>query len=280
MSDRKIEDIVWGQTSPTSNSQHGSTPNHIFWDENRVQAFKDAIWPEDDFGQRKKNSKTLSHLELDVRGLDVEGNRLRVRRTLEVKLKITNQASEKGKIEKTTMKLKRGLTISTPDSSSLPPTKPERKEVYHDLLQQLAQHEVDKALDERNQYLRQIFGQEVDHVRKRRNSTISAHEWTSQQPEICIRGPDGTLISLREKRTDYGVDDKVVLTYTLLLEQVRGEEGESHLFDLPIKGCESERRVRQARCSISSAIDRCIASGCAERFVLDRWVDGAFLPRD
>jgi hypothetical protein len=281
MSDKEIEDINWGLTSSTLNSaQHDPTPNPIFWDEIGFKAFKGAIESEYQFIEGKNASRSLSHVELDVQGLDAKGYRARVQRSLEVKLKITNQTSEEGNIETTTMTLKRVLRVSSPDEFCLPPTKPNGREVYHDLLGQLAQHEVNKALDERNHYLRGVFGQDVDHVRKRRDSTILAHEWTFRQPEIYIRGPDGTLMSLREKRRDYGIDDKVLLTHTLLLEQVRGEEGKSHLFDLPIEGCESERRVRQARWSISSAIDRCIASGCAERFVLDRWVGGTFLPRD
>jgi hypothetical protein len=36
--------------------------------------------------------------------------------------------------------------------------------------------------------------------------------------------------------------------------------------------------MSKARWTIYSAIDRCLASGPAERFVFDKWVDSSFLP--
>jgi hypothetical protein len=86
------------------------------------------------------------------------------------------------------------------------------------------------------------------------------------------------MISLKEERTDSAVADDVILTYAVVIEQVR-REGRSHLLDLPVEGSESERLIRQAKWTISSAIDRYLAEGSAERFVMDKWVDGTFLPR-
>jgi hypothetical protein len=275
-SGKEKEDIHWGQTLPISESPKDT----IFRDKIGFQAFKDALERKDDIEDDQNRCRTLSHMEIDVQGLDAKGNRLRVQRFLEVNLKITNQASDQGDVEKTTMSLKQALTISRPNASSLPPTRSNGKEVYHGILEQLAQHEVDKALDERNHYLREVFRQEVDHVRVCQQRIIAAHEWNFQRRELCIRGADGTRMGLREKRTDSESGDEVRLTHTLMIEQERVENGRNCLFDLPADGTESERRIRAARWSISSAIDRCVASGAAERFVLDRWVEGAFLSRD
>lgn len=273
--DITIESIRWGQNSPiSSSSTKDETPDSIIWDELNAQAFEHALV------QSMNGSSILSHIELEVQGLDANSNRLRVQRTLSVQLKTTHPTSPQGLIEKTTMHLTRTLKISAPDAYWLPPAKPQGREVYQCLLEQIAQHEVDKAFDERNHYLREVYGQDVDHVRTRRESTIPAHEWEFQLPEICVRGEDGTMIALREKRVDYASGDEVVLTHTVVLEQVRDEKGGNHLFDLPSDGCESERRIRNARRSISSAIDKCLAPGSAERFMLDRWVDGTFFSRD
>ncbi|KAH8765772.1 hypothetical protein BGZ57DRAFT_930522 [Hyaloscypha finlandica] len=275
-SDPQVEDINWGHDSPTSDrSMNDGSPKSIVWDGLNAESFRDALRY-----QNQNGSSRLSHIELDVQGLDADGNRMRVQRTLEVKLKSTHQIPEQGNVLKTTMKLKRVLIISPLNSPSSPPTRPNAREVYQGLLEQIAQHEVDKAFDERNHYLRAVFGQDVDHVRTRWESTVPAHEWSFHLPEVCIRGRDGTIIGLREKRTDSASGGQVVLTYTIVIEQVHGGDRKDHLFDLPSQGCESERQIRQARWSISSAIDRCIASGSAERFVLGRWVHGAFLPRE
>ncbi len=280
-SEKKKEDIHWGQMVPISESPKDDAANFpIFRDKVGFQAFKDAFQCKDDIGDGQNCSRALSHIEVDVQGLDAKGNRLRVQRILEVNLTMTYQASAQGGVEKTTMALERVLKISQPDAYSLPLTRPNGKEVYHGIIEQLAQHEVDKALDERNHYLRAVFGQEVDHVRVCQQSTIAAHEWNFQDRELCIRGPDGTMIDLTEKRTDSESGAEVMLTHTVMIKQERGENGRNCLFDLPADGTESERRIRQARWSISSAIDRCVASGAAERFVLDRWVDGVFLSRD
>lgn len=273
-SDVQVEDITWGHNSPTlDRSMHDGSPKSVVWDGLNARPFRDALRY-----QNQNGSSRLSHVELDVQGLDADGSRLRVQRTLEVKLKSTHRVSEQGNILKTTMKLKRVLTISPLNASSPPPTRPNEREVYQGLLEQIAQHEVDKALDERNHYLRAVFGQDVGHIRTRWESTIPAHKWSFQLPEVCIRGPDGTTIGLREKRTDSASGGQVLLTYTVMIEQVHGGHRKDHLFDLPSEGCESERQIRQARWSISSAINRCIASGSAERFVLDRWVHGALPP--
>jgi hypothetical protein len=272
----KIEHITWGQ--PSGLSKEGTLVDPIPWDEVSSQAFEYALKAQEDFNQDNNGTKPLSHVDIDVQGFDVEGNRVRVRRTLETKLKISDNRSTEGNFETTEMKLKHVLIIESPPACSLPPRNPRDREPYQAILDQLAQHEVNKAFDERNHFLREVFGQDVDHVRKRRESTIPTHNWSFQKPELCIQGPDGTMINLKEKRTDSAVDEEVVLTHTVRIKQVR-VEGRSHLFDLPIEGSESERRIRQARRTLSSAIDRCIASGSAEMFVLDKWLDGTFLAR-
>ncbi|KAN0106478.1 hypothetical protein V8E51_009354 [Hyaloscypha variabilis] len=249
-----IEDIIWGQTSTLRNpTTHNPTPTTVFWDELGSQAFEHALRLQD-----QSDSSGLSHIELCVQGHDAHGNRLRVQRTLKVKLETTNRTTEQGKIVKTTMELKRTLAISSPEPSSVLSLKPKSKELYQDIVELLAQHEVDKALDERNHYLREVFWQNVDHVRTCRN-TIAGHKWTYQKPEIRVRGPDGITMTLKELRRDFANgDDEVVLTHEISIEQVRGEKGKDHLFDLPGEGCESERRIRQARWTISSAIDKCV----------------------
>jgi hypothetical protein len=175
------------------------------------------------------------------------------------------------------MELTKTLTLVDPHEFSLPARKARENEPQHLILQQLAQHELNSALDERNFYLREVFGQDVDHVQKRRESTIGSHGWNFQLPEVAIRGPDGTVLHLNEMRTDAADDEEVELTHTITIIQTR-TDGRNHLFDLPTGGSEVERRIRQVRWSISSAIDRCVASGSAERFVVDKWVDGMFLP--
>ncbi|KAE9370380.1 hypothetical protein N431DRAFT_442218 [Stipitochalara longipes BDJ] len=254
-SDMTIEDIAWGLTSPVGNQPtHNSTLANVFRDDLGLQAFEQALRRL----QGHNTSSGLPHTELDVQGIDAHCNHHRVQRTLEIKLKIAHQPSEQGPIEKTTMELKRTVKISTPAEALHPLTKPNAKEVYQDILEQLAQHEVNKAFDERNHYLRAVFRQDVDHVRIARQSTIAAHDWSFQKPRVGIRGPDGTILLLRETRTDSANDGKVVLTYTVAIEQVRGVNGKDHLFDLPVEGCESERQIQQARWTISSAIDKCI----------------------
>jgi hypothetical protein len=273
-SEKKIADISWGQTTQSSSpSKQDATLSPIFWDESGSQTFEDALKL-----QAQDRSDHFSYIELDVQGLDSKGDRLRVRRALEVKLTIATQTREHGLVETTTMQLKRVLTISPLDVFSIP-TRAEIEVPYQNLLEQLAQHEVNQALDERNTYLRDVFGQDVDHVRKRRNSTIAAHEWSFQKPETWIRGADGTVIGLREERTDREFDGEVALTYRILIEQIRCDDGRNHLFDLPVEGCESERRIRHARWTISSAISRCIASGSADRFVFDRTAEGVLIPK-
>jgi hypothetical protein len=275
-SETKVVEITWGRSSAPPKQE--ALPNPTIWDEIGSEAFEQALKTQEEFNQGKIDPRPLSHVELDVQGLDAKRNRVRVQRTLEIELKLSTEASEQGNIETTTMKLNRVLVISNPPSFSLPPNKPRDREPYHALLEQLAQHEVNKAFDERNYFLREVFAQDVDHVRKRRNSTIADHQWSFQRPKLCIRGPDGTMISLKEERTDSAVADDVILTYAVVIEEVR-REGRSHLLDLPIEGSESERLIRQAKWTISSAIDRYLAEGSAERFVMDKWVDGTFLPR-
>jgi len=179
-------------------------------------------------------------------------------------------------VEQTTMQLEATVILRKPHPFSLPPQESRYKTPHQLILEQLAQHELDKAIDERNYFLREVFGKDVDHVRKRRESTFGAHDWSFHTPVVHIRGPDGVILRLVERWTDAEVDGEVVTTHRITLTEIIPAGGQSHLFDLPTEGSESERRIRQARWSISSAIDRCNASGSAEKFVMDKWIDGAF----
>jgi len=273
ISNLRIEDIIWGlATSKPNLPTHERPPELVFYDEMHSRAFEQALEI-----QRQQGSSSLSYTELDVRGSDAHGNRLRVQRACELKLEIVQDLSEQGNIEKTTMELKQILKLSTLDESSISPTKPDEDNLYQNIVKQLAQHEFDKALDERNHYLREVFSQEVDHVRTARQSSIAAHEWSFQKPEVCVRGPDGTMMMLTETRADFANGDGVVVKHTIAIEQSKGEAGEDYLFDLPTQGGESERQIRQARWTISSAIDKCIASGANDVFALPARVHGLCL---
>ena len=273
-SDSKIEDISWGQTSASpSLPTHELLPELVFYDETHSRAFEQAHEIQDQQG-----SSNLSYTELDVRGNDAHGNRLRVQRACEVKLAITSESTEQGDIEKTTMELKQILTISTLEAPSTPKTKPHANYLYKDIVKQLAQHEVDKALDERNHYLREIFKQDVDHIRITRQSTIGAHDWSFKKPEVCVRGTEGTMMKLTETRSDLANGEEVILIHTIEIEQSKCEDGKDHLFDLPTQGGESERQIRQARWTISSATDKCIAAGGGDRASSHRGVHDSCLP--
>lgn len=275
----KIEEIKWGSSSIEEGSDDATSIAAI-WDEDGFLRFEYARKLQEKHLRGKRNwegAKDLTHTEVDVEGTDAKGNRVRVRKTLEVSLSVGYRNKESGKVEKTIMELTKALSLVDPHEFSLPARKTRETEPHQLILQQLAQHELNSALDERNFFLREVFGQDVDHVRKRRESTIGSHDWNFQLPEVAIRGPDGTMLHLNEMRTDTADDGEVELTHTITIVQTR-TYGRNHLFDLPTGGSEAERRIRQARWSISSAIDRCVASGSAERFVVDKWVDGMFLP--
>ncbi len=62
--------------------------------------------------------------------------------------------------------------------------------------------------------MHQVFAQDIDRLREHGNSTIAEHEWSVERLEMCIRGPDGTMIKLKE-RTDFAVGDEVVVTYMI-----------------------------------------------------------------
>lgn len=89
----------------------------------------------------------------------------------------------------------------------------------------------------------------------------------------------GVLMGRRERRSDAIVEGEVILRHVVSMIQMRSE-GRSHLFDLPTGRLETERLVRRARWSVSSAVDRCIAAESAERSVLDKWVCRTFLRRN
>ena len=156
----------------------------------------------------------------------------------------------------------------------------EEKWPVHVVLEQLAQNEITKVLDERNDFLRDAFSNEEEHVQDMREILAhNEHVWRFGMPEVAIRGADETVLILREERADVVGNGCLTMTRSVIVEQTR-MKGRTRLFDLPADGSESERRVRRARWSISSAIDRCIASGSGEKFVMDKWVDGTFLPRN
>lgn len=280
-----IEDITW-QIFTSRNAS--DLENHLrdSWDEDSCLALDYAINAQDQ-NQNEKHPGTpaeedtgnLSHIELDAEGFDAMGRRIRVQRMLEVKLGTASVSREGAIVVQTTMQLEATVILKKPHPFSLPPQGSRFKEPHHLILEQLAQHELDKAIDERNYFLREVFAKDVDHVRKRRESTFGAHDWTFHTPVIQIRGPDGVILRLVENRTDAEVDDEVVTAHMITLTEIMPTNGQSHLFDLPTEGSERERRIRQARWSISSAIDRCSASGSAERFVMDKWIDGSFQSR-
>jgi hypothetical protein len=224
----------------------------------------------------EKETGNLAHIELDVEGHDATGHRLRVQRTLEVKLRKEQVNWEGSMRQKTKMQLEWTLILKKPHPFALPPQEARYKEPHQLILEQLAQHELDKAIDERNHFLRKTFENGVDIFHMERESTFGAHDWTFHTPVIQVRGPDGVVLRLVESRTDAEVDGEVILTHKSTLTEIIFSGGQSQLFDLPTEGTETERRIRQARWSISSAIDRCNASGSAERFVMDKWVDGSF----
>ncbi|CZS97256.1 uncharacterized protein RCO7_00326 [Rhynchosporium graminicola] len=290
-------DIQWGVSTPPEGpvdlfATHNSTTP---WDEENSQTFdyardlQDKYWNAHAFNMNSDPTSpegyvnNLTHVELDVEGIDANGCRVRAQRILEVNLKVYQNRNVIPATEETTMEFKRTLVLKSPAPCSLLLPKPRDREPYYAILAQLAQHEVDKALDERNHYLREVFGLEVDHVRTRREGQFGEfekgeHSWNYQRPEIGIKGQDGTMMHLVERRSDADVAGEVILTHIVSVMQVRCG-GRSHLFDLPTEGSDEERRIRKARWSVSSAIDRCVAAESPDRVVLDKRVDGTFLPR-
>lgn len=174
--------------------------------------------------------------------------------------------------------MKRSLVFKSPSEYSLLAQETRAQEPYHPVLEQLAQREVDNAFDERNCHLRDVFGQVVDSLRTTQESRFGEHNWNFQKPESGVYGPDDTSLHLVERRSDVLAGGDLVLTHVISVMQTRAG-GRNHLFDLPTEGTDAERQIRLARWSISSAIDRCIAAGSADRFVLDKWVEGTFLPK-
>ncbi|KAL2075748.1 hypothetical protein VTL71DRAFT_691 [Oculimacula yallundae] len=293
-----IQDIQWGISNARSESPvdlfatHNSTTP---WDEDNSLTFEYArdlqekFWNANVFDTNSNlNSperyvNNLTHVELDVEGNDATGLRVRFQRILEVNLKVHINQSQVPATEETTMEFKRTLVLKAPAPHSLLSLRPGDREPYHGMLAQMAQHEVDKALDERNHYLREVFGLGVDHVRTRREGQFGEgdggeHNWNYQRPEVGVRGQDGTVLHLVERRLDAVVAGEVILSHVVSVMQTRCG-GRNRLFDLPFEGMDEERRIRRARWSVSSAIDRCVAAESADRVVLDKWVDGTFLPR-
>ncbi|KAH9216328.1 hypothetical protein DL95DRAFT_407587 [Leptodontidium sp. 2 PMI_412] len=275
-----IQDIQWGSSTSTTASEG---PVDLFATHHTIA--------HSDSDSQAEYINNLTHVELDVEGNDATGSRIRVQRILEVNLKVHHNNAMSPVTEETTMEFKRTLVLKSPARYSLLALRPGDREPYHDMLTHMAQHEVDKALDERNHYLREVFGRDVDHLRTRREGEFGdgdgegkeegeggEHNWNYQKPEIGVRGQDGTVLHLVERRSDAVVEGEVILSHVVSVMQIRCG-GRNRLFDLPTEGTDEERRVRKARWSVSSAIDRCVADESADRVVIDKWVDGTFLPR-
>lgn len=279
----EAENIIWQFPTREETSE---LEDHLrdSWDEDSCLALDYAIDTQNQSvqnGNRQRNGDeldegNLSHIELDVEGVDATGRRIRVQRTLEVKVKTSEVDWEGAKGQKTKMQIERVLILKKPHPFALPLQGTRFKEVHQLILDQLAQHELDKAMEERTHCLHEAFEHDVDHFRKERKGSFGAHDWRFHTPVVQIRGPDGVVLRLAEIRTDAEVDGEVIVTNRSTLIEIVPAGKQSHLFDLPTEGTETERRIRQARWSTSSAIDRCNASGSAERFVMDRWTEGSF----
>lgn len=272
-----IEEIRWGRDSSFGPGNEGMAkakgPSPV-WDEYASLAFDYARSQQDTY------QAPLSHLEFDISGIDAHGRRVRVQKMLEVALDVRDHSTELLPFERATMQLKRTTIASEHDTHAFPPYV-EDGSGPEIVLQRLAQSEVDRVLDERTHFLREAFASEEEYVQDMRDLLAhEPHRWTFEMPTVGVRGEDDTCLVLKETRSDV-VDEagRVTVTSTVLLEQTR-TEGRSRLFDLCDGGGESEKRCRRARWSFGSAIDRCIASGSESRFVMDRWVDGTFRPRD
>ena len=266
-----FENVTW--QSPTSR-EAPDLENHLrnSWDEDSCLAFDYLIDTQDQVDQ----TGNLTHIEVDVEGHDRNGHRVRVQQTLEVKISRRQEEWEGALRQKNTMQLEWTIILKKPHPFSLPPQAARYKTPHQLILEQLAQHELDKAIDERNHFLRKTFEHGSDIFHMERESTLGAHHWTFHTPVVQIRGPDGVVLRLVECRTDAEVDGEVICTHRMSLTETIPSGEQSHLFDLPTEGTDMERRIRQARWSISSAIDRCHASGSAERFVMDKWVSWSF----
>ncbi|TVY35401.1 hypothetical protein LSUB1_G005809 [Lachnellula subtilissima] len=266
-----FENVTW--QSPTSREAlELATHLRNSWDEDSCLAFDYLIDTQDQVDQ----TGNLTHIEVDVEGHDRNGHRLRVQRTLEVKISRRQEELEGALRQKNMMQLEWTIILKKPHPFALPPQAARYKTPHQLILEQLAQHELDKAIDERNHFLRKTFGPGSDLFHMERESTLGAHDWSFHTPVVQIRGPDGVVLRLVECRTDAEVDGEVICTHRMSLTESIPSGEQSHLFDLPIEGTDTERRIRQARWSISSAIDRCHASGSAERFVMDKWVGWSF----
>ena len=134
---------------------------------------------------------------------------------------------------------------------------------------------LDQAIDERNRFLCDAFGKDIGSARTIKSQK---HTYDAHLPEVAIRFPDGTIVCLTESRRDYEGRLGVTDTHTITLTEKTPKMSSTHLFNMPESGNEEKRRICQARLTISSAIDKCRAVRSAERFVVDKWVDGKFLP--
>jgi len=270
------EEIDWGSSQPRRGGSVIQQLPSSAWDEYGSLAFDYAR------SQQEAQRSPLSHLELDVEGKDAHGRRVRVQKFLEIWLDMREYLGSgpaSPHFERSVMKMKHICILRAPHPQAFPVLREEEREPAQVVLERLAQNEVDKVLDERNHFLRDVFANEEEHVREMRDILAhNEHEWTFGKPEVAVRGADETVLLLREGRADVVADGCLTLTHVVVVEQTR-MEGRTRLFDLPADGSESERKVRRARWSISSAIDRCIARGSGERFVMDKWVDRTFRPR-
>lgn len=269
-----FENVTWqSQTSREAEALELELENQQrdCWDEDSCLAFEYLVDT-----QEQVEQTGLTHIEVDVEGHDRNGHRLRVQRMLEVRVSSKAQKGWDGALGwKNKMQLEWTLILKKPHPFALPPHAARCKGPHQLILEQLAQHELDEAIEERKKFLRRTLENGVDGFPGGEN-TFGAHDWAFRTPVVQIRGPDGVVLRLAESRTDAEVDGEVIRTRRMSLTEIIPSGGQSHLFDLPTEGTEAERRVRQARWSISAAIDRCNALGSAERFVMDKWVDGSF----
>lgn len=98
----------------------------------------------------------LSHIEVDVERVDVTGQRLRVQSFLLVRLSTAWVNWEGVTAEQTVMQFYRTHTIKA-YPLSLRPHRAQGKQPHEVILEQLAQHELDIAIDERNNSLREAL---------------------------------------------------------------------------------------------------------------------------
>ncbi|KAF4625228.1 hypothetical protein G7Y89_g12944 [Cudoniella acicularis] len=234
------EYINWG-TLATAESFWHDDERIVIWDEVASLTY-DNTRPWLAIGAQPKTSSNalygehnLSHAGLDVEGVDAVGRRIRARRLLEVKLAICEIDWQGVKAEQTTWVLQQSIILKEPLPSSIPPRKSRDKESHQSVLEQVAQREVDKAIDERDDIIRKIFQREIEPDSTRRNSTFGAHYWKVRGPMVQIEESNGVVLRLLESWSDGEDGDFAMQTHNTTLIQI-SPGGQSHLFDLPTEG--------------------------------------------